>query len=441
MLENIRLSFQGIWSHKMRSFLTMLGIIIGIGSIIAIVSTIKGTNEQIKENLIGSGNNTVTVSLYQGDGEYEAEYMGTPAGVPTVSDETLQSILDIPTVENASRFLRRRYNSSVFYKSAQLQSCSILGVDSNYLDTCGFILRKGRGFVQNDFKYFKKVALIDSAAASELFPDTEPVGKTIEIQGEPFIVVGVVEQSNAFKPVINSMEDYQNYMSDTSSTVYIPRDTWPIIYSFDEPENIVFKAASTDDMSSAGQKVADILNATIVQTADAGSMDGGSGIEEDSASSSDDGSANAFKYKSKDILEKAKNLQNLSQSTNQQLIWIASISLLVGGIGVMNIMLVSVTERTREIGLKKAIGARNSTILGQFLTEAAVLTSLGGLLGVLVGIILAKVISSISSTPVAISIPAIAASVIFSVVIGIIFGLLPSIKASKLNPIEALRHE
>ena len=107
----------------------------------------------------------------------------------------------------------------------------------------------------------------------------------------------------------------------------------------------------------------------------------------------------------------------------------------------MNIMLVSVTERTREIGLKKAIGARNSIILGQFLTEAAVLTSLGGLLGVIVGIILAKVISSISATPVAISIPAIAASVIFSVVIGIIFGLLPSIKASKLNPIEALRHE
>ncbi|MED9932290.1 MAG: FtsX-like permease family protein, partial [Catenibacillus sp.] len=198
--------------------------------------------------------------------------------------------------------------------------------------------------------------------------------------------------------------------------------------------------------SSAGQKVADILNATIVQTdnpSNSGGTIGGGSIAIDSASASSDDSSNTntLKYKSKDILEKAKNLQNLSQSTNQQLIWIASISLLVGGIGVMNIMLVSVTERTREIGLKKAIGARNSIILGQFLTEAAVLTSLGGLLGVIVGIILAKVISSISATPVAISIPAIAASVIFSVVIGIIFGLLPSIKASKLNPIEALRHE
>lgn len=441
MLENIRLSFQGIWSHKLRSFLTMLGIIIGIASIIAIVSTIKGTNEQIKENLIGSGNNTVTVTLYQGEGEYEAEYMGTPPGVPVISDETLQSILDIPTVENASRFLRRRYNSSIFYKAAQLQSCSLLGIDSNYLDTCGYILKKGRGFVQNDFKYFKKVALIDSAVASELFPDTEPVGKTIEIQGEPFIVIGVVEQSNAFKPVINSVEDYMNYMGDTSSTVYIPRDSWPIIFAFDEPENIVFKATSTDDMSTAGQKVADILNSTIVQPnngmPEGGDMGGGAEGSYDEASES----TNALKYKSKDILEKAKNLQNLSQSTNQQLIWIASISLLVGGIGVMNIMLVSVTERTREIGLKKAIGARNNVILGQFLTEAAVLTSLGGLLGVIVGIILAKVISSISSTPVAISVPAIAASVIFSIIIGVIFGLLPSIKASKLNPIDALRHE
>ena len=125
--------------------------------IIAIVSTIRAIQTQhIKENLIGSGNNTRTVTLYQGEGEYEAEYMGTPPGVPVISDETLQSILDIPTVENASRFLRRRYNSSIFYKAAQLQSCSLLGIDSNYLDTCGYILKKGRGFVQNDFKYLKR---------------------------------------------------------------------------------------------------------------------------------------------------------------------------------------------------------------------------------------------------------------------------------------------
>ena len=140
-------------------------------------------------------------------------------------------------------------------------------------------------------------------------------------------------------------------------------------------------------------------------------------------------------------MEQAKNIQQLSQSTNTMLIWIAGISLLVGGIGVMNIMLVSVTERTSEIGLKKAIGARKNTILGQFLTEAVVLTSLGGIIGVVVGVALAEIISKINETPVAISIPAAIFAVLFSMVIGIVFGLLPSYKAANLDPIEALRRE
>ena len=148
-----------------------------------------------------------------------------------------------------------------------------------------------------------------------------------------------------------------------------------------------------------------------------------------------------IQYKAKDLLEQAQQIQELSSSTNTMLIWIAGISLIVGGIGVMNIMLVSVTERTQEIGLKKAIGARKSKILNQFLTEAAVLTSLGGVLGVIVGIILAEIISYVTTMPVAISIPAAIGSVLFSMVIGIVFGVFPSYKAANLNPIDALRHE
>ena len=146
-------------------------------------------------------------------------------------------------------------------------------------------------------------------------------------------------------------------------------------------------------------------------------------------------------YKADDIMKQVRNMQKLSESTNNQLIWIASISLLVGGIGVMNIMLVSVTERTKEIGLKKAIGARKKTILGQFLTEASVLTSIGGIIGVVTGIGLSKVVGKVTGSPTAISIPSIVVAVLFSTVIGVVFGLLPSVKAANLNPIDALRSE
>ena len=172
-------------------------------------------------------------------------------------------------------------------------------------------------------------------------------------------------------------------------------------------------------MSSAGKSVADILNA---------------GIKNQSQRTN-------YSYKADDIMERVRNMQRLSESTSQQLIWIASISLLVGGIGVMNIMLVSVTERTNEIGLKKAIGARKSAILWQFLTEASMLTSIGGLIGVLSGIGLSQVVSKLTGTPAAISVPAIVGSVVFSMLIGVIFGLMPSVKAANLNPIDALRSE
>ena len=148
-----------------------------------------------------------------------------------------------------------------------------------------------------------------------------------------------------------------------------------------------------------------------------------------------------MKYSAEDIMQQAQENQQLSESTNQQLIWFASISLLVGGIGVMNIMLVSVTERTREIGLKKAIGARKNKILAQFLTEAAVLTSLGGIIGTVTGIIFAEAINQISGVPVSISVPASIIAIAFSMLIGIVFGFVPAVKAANMDPIVALRHE
>lgn len=417
MIENIRLSFQGVWSHKMRSFLTMLGIIIGIASIISIVSTIQGTNEQIKKNLIGSGNNTVSVKLSQGEWDYEISYNGIPNGVPVISESTRQEILDLSEVENVSLYTARTYADGVFYKNQSLQGANIYGIDAYYFDTAGYIVRTGRQFIESDYTEFRKVAIIDDTAATALFQEDNPIGKTIEINKEPFIVVGVAQQLEQFEPVINSIDDYYMYMNESSGTVYIPSASWCIVYQYDEPQNILVKAASTEDMSSAGKQAEDIVNKYV------------------SADNSD------IKYKAADILQTARDLQDLSNATNSQLIWIASISLLVGGIGVMNIMLVSVTERTNEIGLKKAIGAKKRRILGQFLTEAAVLTSLGGIIGVGVGIGLSEAINRISGTPIAISVPAAIGSVLFSMMIGIIFGLLPSVKAANLNPIDALRHE
>ena len=416
MIENIRLSFQGIWSHKMRSFLTMLGIIIGIAAIIAIVSTIKGTNEQIKQNLIGSGDNTVEVSLYQGEWTYDMDYNSIPAGVPLVTDEVVEMILDIPEVVNVSRYLKRQ-DYSVYRLNTALSGGFVRGIDENYFATCNYIMQKGRGFVKEDFSKYRKVAILDEDSADALFQGDDPVGGTIEIRKEPYTVIGVATKKKAFEPVINSMEDYETYAETNAGTVYIPDTTWPIVYQYDEPQNVIIRVTNTDSMTSAGKACADLLN-NYLTTKD-----------------------ETLKYKATDLLEQAQKIQDLGSSTNTMLIWIASISLIVGGIGVMNIMLVSVTERTQEIGLKKAIGARKNRILWQFLTEAAVLTSLGGLLGVIVGIILAELISYVAEMPVAISIPAAVLSVVFSMVIGIVFGVFPSYKAANLNPIDALRHE
>ena len=417
MIENIRLSFQGIWSHKMRSFLTMLGIIIGIASIISIVSTIKGTNEQIKKNLIGSGTNTVQIQLYQGDYQYEMLYNGLPDGIPVRDETTMEKIKSVKNVEDAAFYTSRSdYNNSVYYGNNGISGSQVFGVDNSYFTTNGLVLKSGRTFVDSDFTDFHAAAIIDADTADSLFDGENPIGKTIEISSIPFTVVGVVDEDSKFEPVINSIDEYYTYYSDSSaSRIFVPSSMWPALYSFDEPQNVAIRVSNTEAMTDAGKAVAEIMNTNVTNS--------------------------EIKYQAQDLLKQAQDLQDLSSSTNSQLIWIASISLLVGGIGVMNIMLVSVTERTREIGLKKAIGAKKSRILWQFLTEAAVLTSLGGIVGVGAGIGLAASISRVTSAPVAISVPSIIIAVVFSMVIGIIFGLLPSFKAANLNPIDALRHE
>lgn len=192
-------------------------------------------------------------------------------------------------------------------------------------------MKRGRGFTDSDYEKYRKVAVIDSVAADSLFGDANPVGKTIDIKGEPFIVIGVIEESTAFSPVINSVEDYYTYVyndGSASGIVVIPDVDWNIVQQYDEPQNAKLLADSTDNMTSVGKAAQTLLNETVT--------------------------SKSIKYRAANMNETAEESQQVSATTNKQLIWIASISLLVGGIGVMNIMLVSVTERTREIGLKKS---------------------------------------------------------------------------------------
>ena len=442
-MENIRLAFQGIWGHKLRSFLTMLGIIIGIASIITIVSTIKGTNEQIKANLIGSGNNVVKVQLYQADYAYDMTYQGIPDGVRPIEESMRQTLEELKGVEQVSFYHCRNYSDSVYYQNTNFNG-AMYGIDNAYFQVNGYRVVSGRKFLQSDYDRIRKVAIIDDKSASSLFGSADPVGQVLEIKGEPFVIVGVVEQTSSFTPTINNLNDYNLYADTSSGAVFIPDASWPVVYQFDEPQSVAVRAYSTDDMTVAGKLVADKLTETQIAASAVAQGDSGEGEMDEEApmpAEEEPSENNGFSYRSENQLEIAEQLQNMSNASNQQLIWIASISLLVGGIGVMNIMLVSVTERTSEIGLKKALGAKKRRIRGQFLMEAAVLTCLGGILGVCAGIGMAELISRANEIPVAISVPAILIAVLFSTVIGVIFGLLPAVKAANLSPIEALRRE
>ena len=413
MLENISLSLRGIWSHKMRSFLTMLGVIIGIASIIAIVSIVEGTNQKLEKSLVGSGNNVTSVQLCQDSWPYD--FTSLPTGVPVVNDSELEEMSQIDGVESVTAYRQRNDWNAVFYLDKGLSNSYINGITGNYFETMQYSISQGRNFNEDDYTVGRKVAIVDSGAVDSLFDGADPIGKVIEVKGEPFVIVGVVEDDNAEKVEYDSIDEYYMYGYSQMGNVYIPSEAWPLIYQFDEPQSVGIRVTNTKEMASIGSKCSDILNMYVT--------------------------SDTLSYQASNALESAEELKTITNAIKIMLVSIASLSLLVGGIGVMNIMLVSVTERTSEIGLKKALGAKKRTILAQFLTESAVLTSVGGITGVLLGIGLAKIISVIASLDFAISIPSIVVSVLFSMGIGILFGMLPSYKAAKLNPIDALRRE
>ena len=417
MLENIMLSFRGIRSHKMRSALTMLGIIIGIAAIIIIVSIINGASEQLKEEMVGDSTNTVRISLYSKDDRYTAydpTSSGTIPGITTISEDSVNAVKQLDGITAAAAIYCKEFSLEVKYLT-QSSWCTTLGVGLDFLPLTDKLLSEGRLFTERDYANRNNVAVISDSVASTIFNDESPIGKTIQIGSELFTVIGVVTKPVDYSE-IETLSDYMMKLGIGEKSVMIPYTSWNDAAGYDDIQSLVIEIEDRDEIVKASTEAANILNTTLAD-------------------------AEKYEYKSGSLTEDADYLKEIMKITSLLLVGIASISLLVGGIGVMNIMLVSVTERTREIGLKKALGAKRRVILGQFLTESVVLTSLGGLIGVLIGIGIAKLIGIIIGMATVISVGAIAVSVGFSMGVGIIFGLVPSIKAANLNPIDALRYE
>ena len=416
MLENIRIAARSIWSHKLRSLLTILGVIIGIASIIAIVSIVEGTSQKLEKGLIGAGNNVTTVSLSQQEGWTYDAGGGLPPGVPLLTEADLDRLRELDGVAAVTAYLSRQSWNSVFYQDRPLSYGTVYGISDSFFATMQYSLARGRDFTAEEYSGGRKVAILDTNAADAVFYGVDPVGEIIEIQQEPYLVVGVIRNDNAVEMEYESINDYYMYGYESSmGQVFVPQNSWPIIYQFDEPPAVGLRVYDTKDMVPVGKRACDLLNENVTNP--------------------------DIRYASGNSQSLADDLKTLTNAIQMMLVAIASLSLLVGGIGVMNIMLVSVTERTAEIGLKKALGAKRRTILTQFLTESAVLTSVGGVLGVIVGIGLAKLISIITGLEFGISVPWILIAVGFSMAIGLIFGAMPASRAARLDPIEALRRE
>lgn len=422
MLENIRLSLKGIWSHKMRSVLTMLGIIIGISSIIMIVSIIQATSTMLTESLIGGGKNSISVSLYSVSDTYtpyNSLYEGKIEGIADIPDESIEEIEMIDGVVDVSPVYGKQYGISVFYNGAETDA-ETYGVEKDFFSVSELSLKSGRLFTEKDYEKKNNVIVISYSVATELFGSQDPIGKTVNIGSDMFVIVGVLNDTTDYDSV-DSYMDYTNIIySSMGGKIYVPSTAWPLVAGYDDNQNVVIRLENVEESVTVGNQAAEILNSNL--------------------------NSDNYKYQSTSMAEDSEVLNTITTAISILLVGIASISLLVGGIGVMNIMLVSVTERTREIGLKKALGAKRRVILAQFLTEAIVLTSLGGLIGVIIGIGLSYLAGFIISMfgismTITISIPAIIVSVVFSMCVGIIFGLVPSLKAAKLDPIDALRYE
>ncbi|MGA3286036.1 MAG: ABC transporter permease [Bacteroidota bacterium] len=401
---NIFLSaFRALQRNKMRSFLTMLGIIIGVAAVIAMLAIGQGAEYSVKEQIAALGTNVLMV--YPGAQQQAGVRSGAGSATTLTEDDALAISRECPAVQ---------YISPGAFAGGQViagnlnWATSIQGVGSDYLEIRQWLIEYGDFFTDQDIKAAAKVCILGKTVADNLFPDASPVDQTIRIRNVPFKVAGVLTKKGQ-----NAMGQDQDDVILAPYTTVIRR-----LSHFPNLRFILVSATSLKDIAAAQTQISELLRMRHkIQQYDA-----------------DD-------FTIRNQTDLAATATATTQVLTILLASIASVSLLVGGIGIMNIMLVSVTERTREIGIRMSIGARARDILTQFLIEALVLSLLGGITGIIIGVVGSNVISSIAKWPTIITAFSIILSFGFSIAIGIFFGFYPARKAAMLNPIDALRYE
>lgn len=398
LLDSVKIALSSILAHKLRSALTILGIIIGVGSIITVVAIGQGGEAALKSQFAGKGNNTLELT-FQPDTDDSFAMMGFDQ-MPVFTQEDLYQLRKIKEI---SHVITTNSQMEDLNFGEETVGTQITGITNDYFAVNTVKITKGRKLTETDFMQSNNAVIINEAAAKELFKHERAVGKIVEIKGQPFEVVGIYNEGT-------------DLFGFDMPSILLPLSLWPVLYGTDTIQTVTIQAHDVNKLELAGKKAVMVLN--------------------DNKPSDVKGKYEVFNLKEiQESISKVTNIMTMIIGG------IASISLLVGGIGVMNIMLVSVTERTREIGIRKALGATRSKILLQFLIEAMMLTMLGGIIGIGLGVGGAYIVSSFAKWPPLVSGEVVLGGVLFSMSLGIIFGLIPANKAAKLDPIDALRYE